>query len=905
MKTFTRFLIFCCCLAVLASAAYAQNAPSTVKDKEDQQTTINAYNPEFAATNESLVAQKNAQLTLAATSDPVSMPAISAPSTTTTNGTIVVTFDGAILPAQLNELWGKVVYNGKTEYWKLDPGMISDDGRKFTMQFDPRFNGMSFKMQLYGFRATDNSKTNLTNTVVFTIASPTTLTMPAISSAATSTSGGTVNCTLAAAVKPEQLKELWAKVNYDSKTEYWKLDPGMLSEDGKTFSITFDPKFNGKTVSLALFGYAAADGSQTNTTNSVTVKINAASGVTMPSITAAAATDSNQTISFGFSSEVNAQSLKSLWAKVSYDNKTEYWQLDPGMISPDGKSMSLEFESGFINRTITLQLYGYAADNGGQTNLTNAVTFKVLPASSSVTIPSLPATASTDSTGKVTVAFSSGTLQASQLKSMWVEARYDGKVEYWEQSLSQLSADGTSVTFYFGEALNGKTVRLSLYGFDTKGIETGFSNPIDIKVTVKPEGVTMPTVPSTAVTDAEGNLTLTFASGTLQASQLKELWARVKIDGKTSTWKLDPAALSADGKSVTLAFGEEFDGKVITMELFGVDNYDVQTGYTNPVNITVHSKPERLSMPVLPSTATTDAEGKLTVTFASGTLKASDLSEFAARVKYDGKTEYWVLDTASIADDGKSVYLEFAEKFDGKTITMEFYGKDLAGVQTAFSNPIAVTVHSKPDRVVMPQIPASATTDKDGSVSIAFASGAVTPSQLSELWAQVTYDNKTEYWNIGTGVLSDDGKTITMGFTDAFNNKTLQIRFFGKDTKGIQTTFTNSIFLAVKIPAATVAMPVIPSSASTDIGGGLQVSFLSGTLLPSQLSAFWAEVTYDSKTYYWEITPDALSADGTGISMELPSELNGKQVKIRFFGFDLNDIFTGFSNTLTISKVTA
>ncbi len=103
---------------------------------------------------------------------------------------------------------------------------------------------------------------------------------------------------------------------------------------------------------------------------------------------------------------------------------------------------------------------------------------------------------------------------------------------------------------------------------------------------------------------------------------------------------------------------------------------------------------EPVTMPVIPGTGSTDANGNITITFKSGTLDKNNLSGFWAKVTIDGKTEYWDLGKGAISEDGKSVTLKFGSKYDGKTIAMQFYGFDTAGKQTGFSNAIAVKVET-------------------------------------------------------------------------------------------------------------------------------------------------------------------------------------------------------------------
>ena len=98
----------------------------------------------------------------------------------------------------------------------------------------------------------------------------------------------------------------------------------------------------------------------------------------------------------------------------------------------------------------------------------------------------------------------------------------------------------------------------------------------------------MPTLPSAASTDPQGQLSITFQNNTtLYPNQLKELWARVTYDNKTEYWKLDPGLLAANGSSLSLQFESKFDGKVMKFEFYGFDQEGKQTGFSNPIEILI------------------------------------------------------------------------------------------------------------------------------------------------------------------------------------------------------------------------------------------------------------------------------------------------------------------------------
>src|SRR4030042_1291996 len=67
-------------------------------------------------------------------------------------------------------------------------------------------------------------------------------------------------------------------------------------------------------------------------------------------------------------------------------------------------------------------------------------------------------------------------------------------------------------------------------------------------------------------TEANGAITLYFSGGTLLPSQLSDLWARVKYDGQTYYWNLDPGLLATDGTSFTIQFDSTFNGKLVKLD---------------------------------------------------------------------------------------------------------------------------------------------------------------------------------------------------------------------------------------------------------------------------------------------------------------------------------------------------
>ena len=273
---------------------------------------------------------------------------------------------------------------------------------------------------------------------------------------------------------------------------------------------------------------------------------------------------------------------------------------------------------------------------------------------------------------------------------------YDGKIEYWKLDPGMLAVDGKSFVMQFESKFNGKTIKMELFGFDTGGSQTGFSNPINITVTSSPSAVAMPTLPTTSTTNSVGKLTVNFSGGTtLLASQLNELWARVNYDSKTEYWKLDPGMLSVDGATFTMQFDSKFDGTTMKMELFGFDTLSKQTGFSNITTFTITSSASSVVMPTFPATPPpldTETTGQIDIPFFSGSLLASQLTELWAKVVYDGKTEYWMLDPGMLAVDGLSVYMDFTSAFNGKYLQLEFYGIDNDGQLTGFTNPVNLHV---------------------------------------------------------------------------------------------------------------------------------------------------------------------------------------------------------------------
>jgi len=313
------------------------------------------------------------------------MPGISALTQTDSARAITVTFtNGTLSPLGLSGLWAKVSYDGKIKYWKLDPSMLSADGKTFTMKFGAEFNDKTMTMSLYGFAAFDNSKTSFSNEVTFLVHAQGTITMPSISGPSKVYCDSGIDLTFASPILPDSLSELWAKVTIDGKTEYRKLSPALMSEDGMHCKLQFDHSLAGKTLTLQLYGIEKATGVQTNLSNGVTFEIIGISpSIPMPvTLPAAVTANVNRTAVITFASGTLVQStIKDLWAQVNYDGRdAEYWDLDPSMISADGKSMEITFDPSFAGKTVLMRIYAFNYD-GTQTQLSNSITITIPEAS--------------------------------------------------------------------------------------------------------------------------------------------------------------------------------------------------------------------------------------------------------------------------------------------------------------------------------------------------------------------------------------------------------------------------------------------------------------------------------------------------------------------------------------------
>ena len=699
------------------------------------------------------------------------------------NGSVTFTLSSALKPSDLKAFWAQVKYDSNTYYWDLGTGALSADGKTVKMQMNTEHNG---KVVSFAFLATDKSgkQTSWTQPVTVTItSSPSSVVMPTVTSAVCAVDG-TVTFTLSSALKPSDLKEFWAEVKYDSYTYYWTLGTGVLSADGKTVKMQIGSDYHGKTMTFAFFGVDTT-GKKTGTTNAVSVLIDSSpSSLTVPTVTSAVC-DVNGIVTFTLSSALKPSDLKAFWAQVKYDNNTYYWDLGTGVLSADGKTVKVQMKSEHNGKVISFAFF--AIDNSGkQTSLTQPVTVTITSSPSSVVMPTVTS-AVCDVNGNVTFTLSSA-LKPSDLKEFWAEVTYDGSTYYWKLGTGVLSADGKTVTIQLPSDYDGKTMSFAFFGVDTTGKKTGMTNAVSVLIDSNASSLIVPTVTS-AVCDVNGNVTFTLSSA-LKPSDLKEFWAEVTYDGKTYYWTLTPGVLSADGTTVKIQLSSDYDGKTMSFAFFGVDTTGKKTGTTNAVSVLIDSNASSLIVPTVTS-AVCDVNGNVTFTLSSA-LKPADLKEFWAEVTYDGKTYYWNLTPGVLSADGKTVKMQLDSAYDGKTMSFAFFGVDTTGKQTGTTNAVSVLIDSDPSPLAVPQL-ASYVSNPSGTVTINVSDGAFIPTTLSEFWMQITYDGVTQYWNITPGVLSADGKTITLNLDASLSGKVLYLAFFGVDTGNKKTKFTNTI----------------------------------------------------------------------------------------------------------------
>ena len=482
-------------------------------------------------------------------------------------------------------------------------------------------------------------------------------------------------------------------------------------------------------------------------------------------------------------------------------------------------------------KTVTLgsQTSGTSASavhTGGSSAITlGSSNATIDPNSSSLTVPTVTsAVCAVD--GTVTFTFSSA-LKPSDLKEFWAEVKYDSYTYYWTLGTGVLSADGKTVKMQIGSDYHGKTMTFTFFGVDTAGKKTGTTNAVSVLIDSSPSSLTVPTVTS-AVCDVNGSVTFTLSSA-LKPSDLKAFWAQVKYDSNTYYWDLGTGALSADGKTVKMQMNTEHNGKVVSFAFLATDKSGKQTSWTQPVTVTITSSPSSVVMPTVTS-AVCAVDGTVTFTLSSA-LKPSDLKEFWAEVKYDSYIYYWTLGTGVLSADGKTVKMQMGSDYHGKTMSFAFFGVDTTGKKTGMTNAVSVLIDSSPSSLTVPTV-TSAVCDVNGIVTFTLSS-ALKPSDLKAFWAQVKYDNNTYYWDLGTGALSADGKTVKVQMKSEHNGKVVSFAFLATDNTGKQTSLTQPVTVTITSSPSSVVMPTV-TSAVCDVNGNVTFT-LSSALKPADL----------------------------------------------------------------------
>ena len=622
--------------------------------------------------------------------------------------------------------------------------------------------------------------------------------------------------------------------------------------------------------------------------------------VTMPSVGAPAKSDANGNITLTFiNGTLDPAELSSLGANVTYDGKTEYWVLNPGMISSDGTTMTMQLGSEFNGKT--MQFSFVAKDlSGNQTLFSNRVTVLIDSSASSLVIPTISAPSTTDVNGNVTLTFTSGTLKPADITALGANVTFNGKTEYWVLNPAMISADGKTIAMQLGSEFNGKVMQFQFIATDNSGKLTSFSNKVSFVVNSSASSLVIPTISAPSSTDVNGNVTLTFTNGTLKSTDITDLGANVTFDGKTVYWVLNPSMLSADGKTMTMQLGSEFNGKTMQFQFIAKDNSGKLTSFSNKVSLVVDSSASSLVMPNISAPSSTDVNGNVTFTFTNGTLKSTDISTIGANVTFDGKTTFWVLNSGMISSDGKTMTMQLGSEFNGKTVQFEFIATDTSGKLTSFSNKVSVVVNSSPSSLVMPTISAPSSTDGNGNVTFTFTNGTLKPTDITALGANVTVDGQTTFWTLDPASISADGKTIAMTLGTQYNGKTMQFQFIATDNSGKQTAFSNKVSVLVDSSVSSLVIPVISAPSSTDVNGNVTFTFTNGTLKSTDITALGANVTVDGQTTFWTLNPGMISTDGKSMVMQLGTEFNGKTMQFQFIATDTSGKLTSFSNKVSV-----
>ena len=839
----------------------------------------------------------------AAQTTPVTMPSVGAPAKSDANGNITLTFiNGTLDPAELSSLGANVTYDGKTEYWVLNPGMISSDGTTMTMQLGSEFNG---KTMQFSFVAKDlaGNQTLFSNRVSVLIdSSASSLVIPTISAPSSTDVNGNVTLTFTSGtLKPTDITALGANVTFNGKTEYWVLNPAMISADGKTITMQLGSEFNAKVMQ---FQFIATDnsGKLTSFSNKVSFVVNSsASSLVIPNISAPSSTDVNGNVTLTFTNgTLKSTDITDLGANVTFDGKTVYWVLNPSMLSADGKTMTMQLGSEFNGKTMQFQFI--AKDNSGKlTSFSNKVSLVVDSSASSLVMPNISAPSSTDVNGNVTFTFTNGTLKSTDISAIGANVTFDGKTTFWVLNSGMISSDGKTMTMQLGSEFNGKIVQFEFIATDTSGKLTSFSNKVSVVVNSSPSSLVMPNISAPSSTDVNGNVTFTFTNGTLKPADITALGANVTVDGQTTFWVLDPASISADGKTIAMTLGTQYNGKTMQFQFIATDNSGKQTSFSNKVSVLVNSSASTLVMPAISAPSSTDVNGNVTFTFTNGTLKPTDITALGANVTVDGQTTFWTLNPSMISADGKTIAMTLGTQYNGKTMQFQFIATDNSGKQTSFSNKVSVLVNSSASTLVMPAISAPSSTDVNGNVTFTFTNGTLKSTDITALGANVTVDGQTTFWTLNPGMISTDGKSMVMQLGTEFNGKTMQFQFIATDTSGKLTSFSNKVSVVVNSSASSLVMPSISAPAVSDANGNVVFSFINGTLKPNEISALGANVTFGSaNTEYWILNTDQISTDGKTISMSFGSQYDGKIAQIEFIAKDMAGKSTAFSNKVSV-----
>jgi len=315
----------------------------------------------------------------------------------------------------------------------------------------------------------------------------------------------------------------------------------------------------------------------------------------------------------------------------------------------------------------------------------------------------------------------------------------------------------------------------------------------------------------------------------------------------------------------------------------------------------LHPDASAVVMPELPEKVSTGPDRRVIIEFESGTLLPEQFSRFWAEVQYGENVEYWDITPQALSSDGKSISLQFSSQFDAMTVAMRFYGMDQEGKQTRFTDPVLVFVDAGTSTISMPQLPAEAVTSANGTAEIDFLFGSLFSAQLNDLWAEVSYEGKTEYWDLHPSMLFSDGSGFSIQFSSEFDGKILNLRLYGFDRENKQTEFSNEVVLKVISSASQAVMPLLPEKIETEAGITTKIVFTGGHLFASQLNDLWAEVSYEGKTEYWDLHPAMLSSDGFSFEIVFDPVFRGKTLNLRLYGFDTEGRQTLFTNLIQIT----